>query len=196
MYSQAEPHVRPISCHIASLSWQEPEKELMKLLLMKVSDRDGNIKGKNVDCAKLIVIFVVDKVINWRHDRTGLQLRPSKQPTAYAANAGSSLLCISVLPPAADTLKLDQHYAWKDVRPWLLQKQDRYSQTAAYSWAGGCMSDKLFEECVLVKVNKSLWSPYVIGGPLYFCPVVSFYLSIFYLSFFSSPNLSGHRLDV
>ena len=35
--------------------------------------------------------------------------------------------------------------------------------------------------------------PYVIGGPLYFCPVVS----IFYLlSFFSSPNLSGRRLDV
>jgi len=29
------------------------------------------------------------------------------------------------------------------------------------------------------------------GGALYFCPVVSFYLS-----FFSSPNLSGHRLDV
>jgi len=38
---------------------------------------------------------------------------------------------------------------------------------------------------------------YVIGGPLYFCPVVSFYLLSFYLSFFySSPNLSGHRLDV
>jgi len=34
-------------------------------------------------------------------------------------------------------------------------------------------------------------------GPLYFCLVISFYLSIFfYLSFFSSPNLSGHRLDV
>jgi len=35
-------------------------------------------------------------------------------------------------------------------------------------------------------------------GPLYFCPVVSFYpLSIFYLLlFFSSPNLSGRRLDV
>jgi len=29
-------------------------------------------------------------------------------------------------------------------------------------------------------------------GPLYFCPVVSTYLSIF----FSSPNLSGRRLDV
>jgi len=24
----AEPHVRPISCHVASLSWQEPEEEL------------------------------------------------------------------------------------------------------------------------------------------------------------------------
>jgi len=35
-------------------------------------------------------------------------------------------------------------------------------------------------------------------GPLYFCPVglVSFYLSIFFFLFFSSPNLSGHRLDV
>ena len=67
MYSQAEPHVRSISCHTASLSWQEPEEELIKLLLMKVSDRDRNIKGKNVGCAKLIVIFVVDKVINWRN---------------------------------------------------------------------------------------------------------------------------------
>jgi len=44
---------------------------------------------------------------------------------------------------------------------------------------------------------NSLWLPYVIGGPLYFCPVVSFYLlSIYLLSFFSSPNLSGRRLDV
>ena len=39
-----------------------------------------------------------------------------------------------------------------------------------------------------------LWPPYVIGGPLYFCPVVSFFF--FLLSFFSSPNLSGRRLDV
>ena len=29
-------------------------------------------------------------------------------------------------------------------------------------------------------------------GPLYFCPVVTIFLSIF----FSSPNLSGRRLDV
>ena len=40
------PHTRPISCHIASLSWQEPEEELIKLLLMNVSDRDRNVKGK------------------------------------------------------------------------------------------------------------------------------------------------------
>ena len=31
------------------------------------------------------------------------------------------------------------------------------------------------------------------GGPLYFFPVISIF---FYLSFFSSPNLSGRRLDV
>jgi len=37
-----------------------------------------------------------------------------------------------------------------------------------------------------------LWPPYEIGGPLYFCPVVTIFLSIF----FSSPNLSGRRLDV
>ena len=34
---------------------------------------------------------------------------------------------------------------------------------------------------VVVPVTKSLWPPYVIGGPLYFCPVVSFFLlSIFF----------------
>jgi len=42
----AEPHVRPISCHVASLSWQEPEEELNKRLLMKVSERDRNVKVK------------------------------------------------------------------------------------------------------------------------------------------------------
>jgi len=47
----AEPHVRPISCHVTSLSWQEPEEELKllnKLLLTKVSGRDRNVKVKNV----------------------------------------------------------------------------------------------------------------------------------------------------
>jgi len=44
--------------------------------------------------------------------------------------------------------------------------------------------------------NTLLWPPYVIGGALYFCPVISIFylLSIFYL--FSSLNLSGRRLDV
>jgi len=36
-----------------------------------------------------------------------------------------------------------------------------------------------------------LWSPYGIGSPLYFCPVSSFFFFVF-----SSPNLSGRRLDV
>jgi len=40
-----------ISCYVASLSWQEPEEELNKLLLMKVSDRDRNVK------VKILVVF-------------------------------------------------------------------------------------------------------------------------------------------
>ena len=38
----------PICCHAASLSWQELEEELNKLRLMKVSDKDRNIKVENV----------------------------------------------------------------------------------------------------------------------------------------------------
>jgi len=53
----AETHKQPISCHVASLSRQEPEEELIKLLLMKVSDIDQNVKGRNVGCVKLIVCF-------------------------------------------------------------------------------------------------------------------------------------------
>jgi len=42
-----------------------------------------------------------------------------------------------------------------------------------------------------------LWPPYEIGGPLYFCPVVTIFLSIYLSIFFiSSPNLSGRRLNV
>jgi len=37
-----------------------------------------------------------------------------------------------------------------------------------------------------------LWPPYVIGGPLYFCPVVSFYLSSIYLFF---PRLISAATD-
>jgi len=53
----AEPHVRPISCHVASLSSQEPEEELNKLLLMKVSGRDRNVKVKMFGCVEVIVFF-------------------------------------------------------------------------------------------------------------------------------------------
>jgi len=40
--------------------------------------------------------------------------------------------------------------------------------------------------------ENCLWSPYVIGQTIIFLPG-DFYLSVF---FFSSPNLSGRRLDV
>ena len=43
----------------------------------------------------------------------------------------------------------------------------------------------------------SLWSPYVIGQTIIFLPCDSIFYLSFYLSFFySSPNLSGRRLDV
>ena len=41
-----------ISCHVSSLSWQEPEDELNKLLLMKVSERPKR-QGKNVGCVEV-----------------------------------------------------------------------------------------------------------------------------------------------
>jgi len=53
----AEPHVRPISCHVASLSWQEPEEELKKLLLMKVSGRDRNVKVKMLVMCEVLVLL-------------------------------------------------------------------------------------------------------------------------------------------
>jgi len=55
----AEPHVRPIYCHVASLSWQELEEELNKLLPMKVSDRDRNVKVQNVGCVEVNSIFAI-----------------------------------------------------------------------------------------------------------------------------------------
>ena len=54
----AEPHVRPISCHVTSLTWQESEEELNKLLLMKVSDRDRNVKVKMLVVCEVIVIII------------------------------------------------------------------------------------------------------------------------------------------
>jgi len=38
-----EPHIRPISCHVASLPGHELEEELNTLFLSKVSDRDRSV---------------------------------------------------------------------------------------------------------------------------------------------------------
>ena len=57
------------------------------------------------------------------------------------------------------------------------------------------MCDNMVTTDVVSTDFRLLWPPYVTGGPLYFCR--DFYLLSVYLSFFySSPNLSGHRLDV
>ena len=51
---------------VASLLWQEPEEELIILLLMKVSDRDQNVKGKMlvVIVNSIFLKYVVVSVIN------------------------------------------------------------------------------------------------------------------------------------
>ena len=48
---------------------------------------------------------------------------------------------------------------------------------------------------VLLSLVTSLWSPYVIGQTIIFLPC-SFYLLLSIFLSFSSPNLSGRRLDV
>ena len=46
---------------------------------------------------------------------------------------------------------------------------------------------------ILATAEHLLWPPYVIGGPLYFCPVVSFLPSFFLLLFF--PRLISAAVD-
>ena len=62
------------------------------------------------------------------------------------------------------------------------------------------LSDEDFSHCLnkieSLRLSVFVMAAYVIGGPLYFCPVVSFYLLSIFFFFFSSPILSGHRLDV
>ena len=45
----AKPHVRPISCHVASLSWQESEEELTGFFWWRFLQRLKRL-GKNVGC--------------------------------------------------------------------------------------------------------------------------------------------------
>jgi len=60
-----------------------------------------------------------------------------------------------------------------------------------------CISRFLWPFCAIGQAIIFLpcyaWSPYVIGQTIIFCPVISIF---FFLLLFSSPNLSGRRLDV
>ena len=53
----------------------------------------------------------------------------------------------------------------------------------------------LFVDLLFIVTVCLLWPPYGIGQAIIFCPVVSFFFLLLQ-SFFSSPNLSGYRLDV
>jgi len=52
----------------------------------------------------------------------------------------------------------------------------------------------MYLSCIFPRSYHLLWSTYGIGQAIIFWPCVSIFLSSFYL--FSSPNLSGRRLDV
>ena len=41
-----EPNVQPISCHISTIPWQEPEEANVNNILQTVSDKDLNVKVK------------------------------------------------------------------------------------------------------------------------------------------------------
>ena len=69
----------PFRCTL-HISWQEPEEELIILLLMKISDRDRNVKGKNVSFVKLIVIFVKAFFVK---EKNMLTVRQYKECVAY-----------------------------------------------------------------------------------------------------------------
>ena len=56
----------------------------------------------------------------------------------------------------------------------------------------GFDADHVVFQIILNVLEVLLWSPYVIGQTIIFLPCDFYLLS----SFFSSPNLSGPRLDV
>ena len=75
---------------------------------------------------------------------------------------------------------------------WRQKERNRKRRSTLQSDTAITLSDR----SVSYYMSWLLWPPYVIGGPLYFCPVVSFLLLSFFYLFFSSPNLSDRRSDV
>jgi len=59
----------------------------------------------------------------------------------------------------------------------------------------GYLCSRIAVESCIVIVSHFLWPPYVIGQAMYIFSSCDFFLSSFFF-FYSSPNLSGHRLDV
>jgi len=64
------------------------------------------------------------------------------------------------------------------------------SRMLSQLWIGFCLTGP-----ISLCLDSFLWSPYVIGQTIIFSSC-SFFLSSSFSSFFSSPNLSGRRLDV
>jgi len=85
--------------------------------------------------------------------------------------------------------------AWRNVTPTLFTS----ALSTPVSTLAGVLCHTLLYRVWTTYIDTEtrywLWSPYVIGQTIIFLPC-DFYLSSSFFFFFSSPNLSGRRLDV
>ena len=101
-----EPHVRPISCHVASLSSQEPEEELNKLL-MKVSDRDRNVKVKMLHGCVEVIVFL--QRLQCEHCGSHCKRCTSYSNSVRLCTSYNNSVRLSVCPSACHTPVLCQN---------------------------------------------------------------------------------------
>jgi len=82
----AEPHVRPISCHVASLSWQEPEEDLTNFFWWTSLMQTETSNGKNVGCVEVIVFknnIVVCEVVTFHITTNKFDYRQCRKLTRH-----------------------------------------------------------------------------------------------------------------
>jgi len=118
---------------------------------------------------------------------------------------------LSPMTPCQGALSLDRAGEAQPLDPNIGSRFHRHQTTdattdfryiQAFGWPRWLIMAALWNRaghyifCPLVSSSFFLWPPYVIGGHYIFALwFLSIYLSI-YLLLFSSPNLSGHRLDL
>ena len=74
-------------------------------------------------------------------------------------------------------------------------KYVRYDKLPYRSIYPNASEAEFLNKYVGLMYSVSLWPPYVIGGPLYFCPVVSFFYLLSSSSSFFIPRLISAAVD-